>query len=485
MRCNHCDVQTYHYCGPESYHSHIGQVLAALGYVGGHEARDIGVTVVLNEQDGRIRLSCRKGEHDAEAWILHSSREKEEIKNYLIHWHEQWSGAAKSPWGTLIGVRPVKLVHRLLDRNMTESEASAYLCRTYEVEAETARQLVRMAAVQRPYITGSAKDISVYIGIPYCSSHCLYCSFPSRLIGSESENFLRTFTDAVASDIADIGELCGRYGLRVRSVYVGGGTPTCLPLQLIRCLMETVRSALGTAEEWTVEAGRPDTASADMLAMLRQCGVNRISVNPQTMQQRILDAIGRRHTVEEIYGMYNLCRQLAFPVVNMDFIAGLPGQNKEDIRENMEIVCQLHPENVTIHTLALKKRSPLFRHPLRELVPQAEEVKEMVDICRSVLAGGGYEPYYMYRQKFMAASFANVGYALQGTISRYNIEMMEERQNVMAAGPGGATRFACSDGHSLEKMYMPKDPVRYVAVLKEKIKRRRRLCAIIYGGEDL
>ena len=155
------------------------------------------------------------------------------------------------------------------------------------------------------------------------------------------------------------------------------------------------------------------------------------------------------------------------------------------MQENMEIVCKLHPENVTIHTLALKKRAPLFHHELRASIPPAEETGRMVRLCQSILTGSGYVPYYMYRQKYMAASFANIGYALPGSVSAYNIEMMEERQSVLAAGPGGATKFLCRDGHTLEKVYMPKDVDAYVQALAEKMAQRRRLCAIIYGKEDV
>ena len=183
--------------------------------------------------------------------------------------------------------------------------------------------------------------------------------------------------------------------------------------------------------------------------------------------------------------MYENCRKLGFSVINMDFIAGLPGQTVADMQENMEIVCKLHPENVTIHTLALKKRAPLFHHELRASIPPAEETGRMVRLCQSILTGSGYVPYYMYRQKYMAASFANIGYALPGSISAYNIEMMEERQSVLAAGPGGATKFLCRDGHTLEKVYMPKDVDAYVQALAEKMAQRRRLCAIIYGKEDV
>ena len=202
------------------------------------------------------------------------------------------------------------------------------------------------------------------------------------------------------------------------------------------------------------------------------------------MQQHLLDLLGRRHRVEDIYEMYDNCQKTGFPVINMDFIAGLPEQTEAGMQDNMEIVCQLHPENVTIHTLALKRKAPLFQHPLRQRIPGEQQVARFLSLCRKTLAEAGYLPYYMYRQTYMAGSFANVGYALPGTISAYNIQMMEERQTILAAGPGGATKFCAADGHSLKKVYMPKDPAQYLSDLPEKMRQRRQLCAMIYGGDD-
>ena len=300
------DFQTYSYSGPERYHSLVGQVMASLGYVGGRECRTIGAAVVLEERDGRLRLSCAFGGDGtwwSEAWLSRPGAERADIKDCLLHWYEQFSGKPKSPWGTLIGVRPTKLVHRLFDEGMDAEAARRHLCSRYEVAEDTAKFLVQMAAVQRPYVTGGKKDFSVYVGIPYCPSHCVYCSFPSRLIGEENDGALQDFADAIVADIEDMGRLCRQYGLRIRSAYVGGGTPTCLPLPILRRLMTAMSSVFAGVEEWTVEAGRPDTASEDVLALLRRSGVTRISVNPQTMQQRLIDAIGRRHTKEDIYDM--------------------------------------------------------------------------------------------------------------------------------------------------------------------------------------
>lgn len=481
-------MQTYTYTGPDEYHAVVGQVLAGVGYIGGKETTDVGAYVTIAETQGRFTIQCRfcQGEEEfaTAVWLVSTDRVKQAVKECLLHWHSRFTGAKPSPWGSLLGVRPTKLVHSLFDQGLTTTAAKAYLQDRYHVVPEKAEDLVEMAALQRPYVCPKERTVSVYIGIPYCSSHCLYCSFPSRLIGQEKAAGLEDFVAAVIADLQDVKALCQQYGLTISTAYVGGGTPTCLPYDALRRLLGAMKETLGTVREWTVEAGRPDTATPEKLQLLYDYGVDRISVNPQTLQQPLLDALGRRHTVADIYTMYETCKAIGFPVVNMDFIAGLPRQTREDMQENMEKVCQLHPENVTIHTLALKKRAPLFHHPLRDEIPPAADVEAMLAQCQEILRKAGYIPYYMYRQTYMAASLANVGYALPEAIGIYNIEMMEERQDILGVGPGSSTKFRCADGHSLKKLYMPKTVDTYVTSLAEKMAQRRNVCAAIYGGED-
>ncbi len=480
--------KAYRFTGPESYHSIIGQVMAYMGYVGGHEDSQVAARVGLDDSDGRIRLWCdffsAGRTFHSEAVLCRQGHWAEDAKLCLLHWHARHTGEEPSNWGTLTGVRPTKLVHHLFDQGLDPSQAAARLHSRYHVAPDLAGRLIQLAQTQRPYVTGQEGRAALYVGLPYCSSHCLYCSFPSRLIGRESPAVLQDLARAMIADIEGAAALCGDAGLQVCTAYVGGGTPTCLPLDFLEPVMTALAKAFPKLSEWTVEAGRPDTATADKLALLRSLGVDRISVNPQTMQQRLLDLLGRKHLVHQIYDMFDQCRQLAFPVINMDFIAGLPGQTLADMQENMEIVCQLVPENVTIHTLALKKNAPLYGHVLRQAIPAAQTVSQMLDCCRQALSGRGYFPYYMYRQKYMAANFANVGYALGDHIGKYNIQMMEERQTVIAVGPGGATKFLAAPGQPMEKLYMPKDVGTYVQNVRPLLKERRRLCRIIYGGDD-
>lgn len=482
------DLQAYHYDGPAEFHAIVGQIMAYLGYAGGHEPLPVGSEIVLKEVEGRYVLEgwfYREGMRwHSQAAFLEKDEPGRVIKNLILHWHQRCYGTAHSRWGTLTGVRPTKLVHHLRDQEDDEKRITDILVSQYHVQPDTAQYLVTMTRLQRPYIERPVHDAALYIGIPYCPSHCLYCSFPSRLAGAEAQPVMERFIRAVVQDIHDIAALCRQYDIHIRSVYIGGGTPTCLPLDGQEAVLRAVAGNFGNIVEWTVEAGRPDTTGKDVLALLRRYGVNRISVNPQTMQQHLLDLLGRRHRVEDVFAMFSRCRSMGFSVINMDFIAGLPEQTLADMQENMEIVCQLHPENVTIHTLALKKRAPLFHHPLRQHIPPAAEVSRMIHYCEEILQQHGYIPYYMYRQKYMAGSFANVGYAQSGTISQYNIQMMEERQTILSAGPGSTTKFLSHDGHSLKKIYMPKDPEAYVQALSERMRQRRHLCAMIYGGDD-
>lgn len=481
-------VYTYTYTGPADYHAVVGQVLAGVGYVGGREKRPVGAVITLAFTAGHWRLQGQFSQDGraftAEAWLLAQPKVAAALKECLLHWHARFLGTEPSPWGTLLGVRPTKLVHRLFDKGWTPAQTESYLQEQYQVLPERAEELVSLAQCQRPYVCPDRRTVSVYVGIPYCSSHCLYCSFPSRLIGCETASQLNRYIEAMTADLQDIQAVCRQYGLTISTAYVGGGTPTCLPYEALRQLLQVMGETFAQVREWTVEAGRPDTATPEKLRLLRTAGVDRISVNPQTLQQRLLDLLGRRHYVRDIYTMYQQCRDLGFRVINMDFIAGLPGQTQADMQENMEKVCQLYPENVTIHTLALKKRAPLFHHPLRHQIPPAADVEAMLAQCREYLGRAGYIPYYMYRQTYMAASLANVGYATPEAIGIYNIEMMEERQAVLGAGPGSATKLLCADGHSLQKLYMPKTVDTYIASLPDKIAQRRQLCAAIYGGED-
>ena len=472
----------YVYTGPDDWHGLVGQVLASLGYVYDSDGKEAAVRLTSRRKslvlDGYFTdpngQACNFGPYVVTT--------KKEVKNYLLEACLTLTKRPPSPWGKLTGVRPIKLVHTLLDEGLSPEGVRHRLCKDFDVADRMADLLVQVAVTQRPYVVQhETRDAALYVGIPYCASHCLYCSFPSRLVGNERAERLLDFTNKLIEDIQDVQRLCSDTGIRIDSIYVGGGTPTSLSVEAVERIMSALRPLSEACREWTVEAGRPDTMTEEKARILRACGVDRISINPQTMQQHLLDALGRRHTVKDIYRMFDYCRNAGFSVINMDFIAGLPGQTVEDMRQNLEAVCQLAPENVTIHTLALKKGAPLFRHTLREEIPPVQVVEEMVTSAEEALCRQEYVPYYLYRQQYMAAEFANIGYAKDGAVSRYNIEMMEERQTVLGVGPGSATKFIVPH-IKMEKMYMPKDIGQYTEALTERMKRRRLLCTSVYEG---
>lgn len=482
-------MQGYYYEGTELLHSRIGQVMAYLGYEHCHAGQAAG-EIILRDNNGTswwLRCCWHDGDNLWRELVIPLQRnQNEQLKNTLLQWYYEAHHQSFGPWGTLIGVRPLKKFHKLLDSGKNLVEAALVLQRDYNVSIEKTAVLAEIAMIQRPLLLmpqdrGSKwRAVSVYIGIPYCASHCLYCSFPSRLIGGESSSDLQAFVTALVEDIQGVGALIENQKLTVDSIYVGGGTPTCLPIHLLDRLLAEIRRAFGAGHEFTMEAGRPDTAEPEKLQLLRTAGVTRVSVNPQTMQQSLLDCLGRRHLVSDIYRMYNQCRELGFSCINMDFIAGLPRQTVEDMKKNMEIVCQLGPENVTIHTLTLKKSAPLFHHALRAELPSENSVAQMLQICRKQLAMGTYKPYYLYRQKYMTGNFENTGYALAGQASRYNIQMMEERQTILGIGPGAATKFVTMPSLAPEKLYMPKKIDQYIQQVSLYNEKRTQLSEDVY-----
>lgn len=376
-----------------------------------------------------------------------------------------------SEWGDLVGVRPTKLFHKQWDKLKDIEKVEKYLKTERGLSDKKVNLLSEIAKLQRKYLTKINKnDISIYAGIPFCTSHCAYCSFPFGLVQQFKE--LEEFQKAYLMDIKGLSKVIKDYNLAVDTMYMGGGTPTSLDNEMFALVLSELAQLVPEGHEFTVEAGRPDTVTKEKIMAMVKANVNRISINPQTMQQNILKKIGRNHTVESITQLYDFIRMNTSFAVNMDFIAGLPGQKFEDMQENMGYVCKKMPENVTIHTLALKKGSPLYRSKLKDEVPLATEVKAMVEYCSEQLEKAGYKPYYLYRQQYMRASMENVGYALPGYESVYNIQMMEERQNIIGIGPGSTSKWINPKDFRQIKQYMPRNVSVYISEQEELQKKR-------------
>lgn len=408
---------------------------------------------------------------------------RKELGRLLLSYLRERKSLAPSPWGSLVGVRPLKLYHKE-KMALGEERAEAHLSTTWQVRAEKLKLLRNIAKLQEPYITRATENphaVSVYGGIPFCTTRCSYCSFPYGLIQDFSR--LPAFQRAFLRDIENLKALIDFYGLTVDSLYLGGGTPTSLGEEAFKIILETFASFHQGNREFTVEAGRPDTVTLQKLQAMKAYGVNRISINPQTLQDSILKSIGRYHDAASIEELYHLVRKETTFSVNMDFIAGLPGQSFSHMMENMEAVCQWRPENVTIHTLALKKGSPLYEQRNCISLPSAEEVQAMTSLCQDMLEAAGYVPYYLYRQQYMTGQLENIGYTLPGKESLYNIQMMEERQNILSVGPGSSTKLMRAPSFKQNKQHLPKDVNVYIDTLEALMIKRSNMFQCFYGSE--
>ena len=367
------------------------------------------------------------------------------------------------PWGALTGVRPVKLPTRCMLAGGTPEQAQAELEEEYRVSPLRAKLAVDCAQASLAVDREVREDqVSLYIGIPFCPTRCAYCSFVSADVG-RTLKLVEPYLEAVLEEVEYTGRVLRESGLSIHSLYVGGGTPTTLSAGQLERLFSSARAhlPLETCVEYTVEAGRPDTITREKLEVLRDQGVERISINPQTLEDEVLAAIGRKHSARDILDAYALAREVGFDSINMDLIAGLPRDSFEGFRRSLEGVLALRPENVTVHTLALKKGSRLMEEG--GALPSGEETARMLDFSRDTLREAGFLPYYLYRQKYMSGSLENVGWCLPGKESVYNIIMMEELQTVVSIGGGGVTKLVDRKNGRIVRLPNPKYPHDYLS----------------------
>ena len=372
------------------------------------------------------------------------------------------SGLPKPEWGSLSGVRPAKLMDAYLREGLSPRAAKGRFMREYFVSGSRAQLCLDAAlAAQEAARSLDERDVCLYVGIPFCPTRCAYCSFVSQSV-EKSMKLMEPFLDALLLDIRATAAETRRAGLRPVALYMGGGTPTTLSAAQLDSLCAALEREfdLSALREYTVEAGRPDTITAEKLRVLRAHGVGRVSVNPQTMSDSVLEAIGRRHTAQDIVDALALVRECGGFEVNMDLIAGLPTDTAGGFSRTLDAVLSLAPENVTVHTLSLKRGSglTLAGRPL----PEAGEVRAMLDEAMERLAGSGYAPYYLYRQKNMAGGFENVGWTKPGSENLYNICIMEELCSILAMGAGGSTKLVADGGKRIKRFIAPKYPQEYI-----------------------
>ena len=387
------------------------------------------------------------------------------------------------PWGNLTGIRPAKLAMGMIESGMKNTEAAREMRERYLVSPQKTALAITIANREREIL----KDIdyengySLYIGIPFCPSICLYCSFSSYPL-KVWEKRTDEYVEALCREVRETALMMK--GRKLDTIYIGGGTPTTLLPHQIRKLLDTVGEAFGYEglAEFTVEAGRPDSITREKLETLKKWDITRISINPQTMKDETLKIIGRRHTVAQTEESFQLARELGFDDINMDLIMGLPEESLEDVRDTLEQVKALKPDNLTVHSLALKRaaRLNMFKEDYKnyKMVNTTEHMNLTAEYAKEM----GLEPYYLYRQKSMAGNLENVGYASPGKAGIYNILIMEEKQTIVACGAGASTKRVWNESnpdgtHRIERCENVKDVGQYIARIDEMIERKQKLFA--------
>ena len=381
-------------------------------------------------------------------------------------------------WGALAGVRPTKLTTRHLLDGGTAASAEKMLKDVYFVTPQRRKLAVACSqSTVKAMEVLEPGDLSLYVGIPFCPTRCTYCSFVSRTVGKKTE-LLEPYLSALLEEIAITGELLRNSGHRVRTLYIGGGTPTTLTEAQLARLMDSIGAAfdLSGCLEYTVEGGRPDTLNAEKLRTIKAHGANRMSINPQTMEDNVLRACGRPHKAADVERAYGEAVEAGFAAINMDLIAGLPEDTVEGFCRSLDRVAALNPSNITVHTLALKKGADLFEK--RGSLPSAEDVTRMVAYANETLSRLGYKPYYLYRQKYMSGSFENVGWSRDGMDCLYNIYMMEEVHTILSLGGGGMNKVNLPDG-TLQRFHNPKFPEQYIELLPKVLEQKKELFALL------
>ena len=381
-------------------------------------------------------------------------------------------------WGAMAGVRPTKLTTKHLLSGGTEKSAERLLQEVYFVTPQRRELALDCSrSTVAAYNLLQQQDISLYVGIPFCPTRCAYCSFVSRSIGKRTE-LLDPYLQALYKELEVTGNLLKNSGKRVRTVYIGGGTPTTLTAFQMAALLDKIYETvdLSGCLEFTVEGGRPDTPDAEKLRIIRQHGADRMSINPQSMVDKVLRASGRPHTEEDILRSYAQAVDAGFDAINMDLIAGLPEDSFEGFQYSLDKVAALQPANITVHTLALKKGADLFEQKVN--LPSGQEVARMVDYANRTLRILGYKPYYLYRQKYMSGSFENVGWSKEGKDCLYNIYMMEELHTILSIGGGGMNKVNLPGG-ALERFHNPKFPEQYIEQIENVLCQKEELFRLL------
>lgn len=377
------------------------------------------------------------------------------------------------PWGILTGVRPVKLLRRLAEESNEEQAVKKFEKDFFvsnekiALSRETEHNERKILELSKP------ESFSLYVGIPFCPSRCSYCSFVMASI-ERAEKLIGPYTKLLCEEIKRTAEIANKLGLRLETVYFGGGTPTTLSAEQLDTVIKTVNKSfdMSTCREFTVEAGRPDTIDIAKLFALKENKVDRISINPQTVNDEVLKTIGRKHTAQQFFDAFELARKCGFDNINTDLIAGLPTDTPESFKNSLDSIVRLNAECITVHTLCMKRASRLTTEGVTLDLQQARDAREMLAYTQNILGQNEYIPYYMYRQSRMVGNLENVGWSKKGFESLYNVYVMDETHTILACGSGGVTKLKRNNPDYLERIFNFKYPYEYIDRFDELIQRK-------------
>lgn len=374
------------------------------------------------------------------------------------------------PWGIMTGIRPVKVAHSIIEKGISHEDGIKCLTELFKVSENNANIMYDIADRQSKYLVFDEKSFSLYVNIPFCPSRCIYCSFPT-VIYDRYKDFVGEYVDKLLEEIELTKDLME--GKKLSTVYIGGGTPSSIPVKELQRIIQKIKEVFGEPKtgEFTVECGRADTISTPLIRMLVENGVNRISINPQSLVDDTLTRIGRNHSEKDVFEAYNLSRRLGMQIINMDLIIGLPGEDEEDVKNTLKKLEKMDPENLTIHTLSVKKGSDLNKKG-DIILEDSNVVRNMLDITQAYAVESDYYPYYLYRQKNILGNFENIGYSKFGFECIYNIISMEEAQTIVGVGMGAVSKFYFPEEDRIERIANFKSVEEYVNRFYEQIRRK-------------
>ncbi len=438
---------------------------------------NVRVTIVVRHEEQLVVTGTLHDEHDRtcsaryeRAWKTTEEKGRmKQVKHAVSYIYltllQQYTGFVQQ-WGILTGVRPVKLLHQTLRSGVTKEEAHRQLREDYLVTDEKIQlmqQIVDRQLTVVPDLYDLSKEVSIYIGIPFCPTKCAYCTFPAYAIQGK-QGSVDAFLIGLHYEMEQIGRFLRERNIPITTIYYGGGTPTSITAEEMDALyahMYRVFPNVERVREITVEAGRPDTITPEKLAVLKKWNIDRISINPQSYIQETLRAIGRHHTVDETIEKFHLARAAGMNNINMDLIIGLPGEGVEQFCYTLEQTEKLMPESLTVHTLSFKRASEMTKNKEKYKVADRDEISEMMKRAEQWTKEKGYVPYYLYRQKNILGNLENVGYALPGQESIYNIMIMEEQQSIIGLGCGASSKFVHPETKAITHFANPKEPKAY------------------------